>query len=136
MKYMLDTDICISLIRQKSEQMIQRLTKCVPGDICVSSITVAELVYGVNKSSRKEQNMSALEQFLLPLEITSFEQRAAIAYGVLRTTLEQKGKSIGSMDMLIGSHALSLGVILVTSNTREFQQIPDLKLEDWMVRSK
>jgi len=136
MKYMLDTDICIGLIRQKSEQLIQRLTKCVPGDVCVSSITVAELVYGVKKSGRIEQNMSALEQFLLPLEISAFEQRAAIACGALRAYLEQQGNSIGSMDMLIGSHALSLGVILVTNNTREFQQIPDLKLEDWMVRSE
>jgi tRNA(fMet)-specific endonuclease VapC len=136
MKYMLDTDICIGLIRQKSEQLIQRLTKCVPGDVCVSTITVAELVYGVKKSGRIEQNMSALEQFLLPLEISAFEQRAAIAYGALRAYLEQQGNSIGSMDMLIGSHALSLGVILVTNNTREFQQIPDLKLEDWMVRSE
>jgi tRNA(fMet)-specific endonuclease VapC len=132
MKYMLDTNICIGLIRQKSGPLIRRLTECEPGDVGVSSITAAELVYGVRKSARVEQNMFALEQFLLPLEIADFDQRAAITYGAVRAALERQGNAIGSVDMLIGAHALSLDVTLVTNNTDEFQRIPDLELEDWM----
>ncbi len=132
MKYMLDTNICIGLIRQKPPKLIRRLTRCVPGEVGVSSITVAELAYGVNKSSQVEKNESALEQFLLPMEIADFDQRASATYGFLRAQLESEGKLIGTMDMLIGAHALSLGVILVTNNTDDFQRIPKLKVEDWM----
>ena len=132
MKYMLDTNICIGLIRQKPEKLIQRLTRCKPGDVGVSSITVAELAYGANKSNQIEQNLSALEQFLLPIEVADFDQLASATYGMVRAFLEHEGKMIGSMDMLIGVHALSLGVILVTNNTHEFQRIPKLKIEDWM----
>ena len=132
MKYMLDTNICISLIRQKPEKLIRRLTRCQPGDVGVSSITVAELAHGANKSNQIEQNLSALEQFLLPIEVADFNQPASAAYGMVRAFLEREGKMIGSMDMLIGAHALSLGVILVTNNTHEFQRIPKLKIEDWM----
>ncbi len=132
MKYMLDTNICIGLIRQKPVNLIQRLTRCDPGDVGVSSITIAELAHGANKSNQIEQNLSALEQFLLPVEVADFDQRASAAYGFIRAFLEREGKIIGSMDMLIGAHALSLGVVLVTNNTGEFQRIPKLKIEDWM----
>jgi len=132
MKYMLDTNICIGLIRQKPVNLIQRLTRCDPGDVGVSSITIAELAHGANKSNQIEQNLSALEQFLLPIEVADFDQRASAAYGFIRAILEREGKIIGSMDMLIGAHALSLGVVLVTNNTGEFQRIPKLKIEDWM----
>jgi len=132
MKYMLDTNICIGLIRQKPQKLIRRLTRCEPGDVGVSSITIAELAYGANKSNQAEQNLSALEQFLLPLEVADFDQQASAAYGYIRAFLEREGKIIGSMDLLIGAHALSLGVTLVTNNTDEFQRIPKLKVEDWM----
>ena len=132
MKYMLDTNICISLIRQKPQRLIERLTDCEPGDVGVSTITIAELAHGARKSSQVEQNMAALEQFLLPIEIADFDQRASMAYGLIRTSLEREGKMIGSMDMLIGAHALSLDAILVTNNTAEFKRIPDLNIEDWM----
>jgi len=132
MKYMLDTNICIGLIRQKPVNLIQRLTRCDPGDVGVSSITIAELAHGAKKSNQIEQNLSALEQFLLPIEVADFDQRASAAYGFIRAILEREGKIIGSMDMLIGAHALSLGVVLVTNNTGEFQRIPKLKIEDWM----
>lgn len=132
MKYMLDTNICIGLIRQKPQKLIRRLTRCEPGEVGVSSITIAELACGANKSNQIENNLSALEQFLLPIEIADFDQMASAAYGVVRAYLEREGKVIGSMDMLIGSHALSLGVTLVTNNTDEFQRIPKLKIEDWM----
>ena len=132
MKYMLDTNICIGLIRQKPQKLIRRLMRCEPGDVGISSITIAELAFGANKSNQVEQNLSALEQFLLPIEVADFDQRASAAYGVVRAYLEREGKIIGSMDMLIGAHALSLGVIVVTNNVDEFQRIPKLKVEDWM----
>jgi len=132
MKYMLDTNICIGLIRQKPQKLIRRLTRCAPGEVGVSSITIAELAHGANKSNQVEQNLTALEQFLLPIEVADFDQRASAAYGVVRAFLEREGKVIGSMDMLIGAHALSLGVTLVTNNVDEFQRITKLKIEDWM----
>jgi tRNA(fMet)-specific endonuclease VapC len=132
MKYMLDTNICIGLIRQKPQALIERLTTCAPGEIGVSVITVAELAHGAQKSNKVEENMSALEQFLLPLEVADFDQSASAAYGFVRVFLEREGKVIGSMDMLIGAHALSLDVILVTNNTSEFKRIPNLNIEDWM----
>jgi tRNA(fMet)-specific endonuclease VapC len=132
MKYMLDTNVCIGLIRQKPQKLIDRLTDCEPGLVGISTITIAELMYGARKSTRIEQNMSALEQFLLPVEIVDFDQSASIAYGFVRAALERAGCTIGSMDLLIGAHALSLDVILITNNTTEFQRIPHLKVEDWM----
>ncbi|MEW5941861.1 MAG: type II toxin-antitoxin system VapC family toxin [Chloroflexota bacterium] len=132
MKYMLDTNICIGLIRQKPQRLVERLTQCAPLEVGVSSITVAELAYGAQKSSRVEQNMFATEQFLLPLEIANFDQSASTAYGMIRALLERQGNIIGAMDMLIGAHALSLDVVLVTNNTGEFKRIPNLKIEDWM----
>lgn len=132
MKYMLDTNICIGLIRQRPQKLIRRLTRCEPGEVGVSSITIAELAFGANKSSQIEQNLSALEQFLLPIEIADFDQQASAAYGAIRAYLEHEGNIIGSMDMLIGAHALSLGITLVTNNMDEFQRIPKLKVEDWM----
>ena len=131
MKYMLDTNICIGLIRNKPQSLIERLTACAPGEVGVSSITIAELAHGANKSSQVEQNLSALEQFLLPIEVADFDQRASAVYGYVRVFLEREGKVIGSMDMLIGAHALSLNVIMVTNNTDEFRRIPNLKIEDW-----
>ena len=132
MKYLLDTNICIALIRQKSKELIKQITSHKPGDIGISTITIAELVHGAQKSTQTEQNMTALDQFLLPLEIVDFDQSAAVVYGHIRTYLENKGNLIGSMDMLIAAHALSLDVALVTNNTREFKRVPNLRIEDWM----
>jgi tRNA(fMet)-specific endonuclease VapC len=132
MKYLFDTNICIGLIRQQPKGLIKQLTSYKPGDIGISTITIAELIHGAQKSSHIEQNMTALDQFLLPLEIADFDQSAAFVYGYIRNYLESKGTVIGSMDMLIAAHALSLDVALVTNNTREFKRVPDLKMEDWM----
>jgi len=132
MKYMLDTNICIGLICRKPESLIKRLTECAPGDVGVSTITVAELAHGAQKSSQVEQNLSALEQFLLPMEIADFDMHASVTYGLVRAALEQAGSMNGSMDLLIGAHALSLDLILVTNNTGEFKRIPNLIVEDWM----
>jgi len=97
-----------------------------------SSITVAELEYGICKSQRQERNRAALMQFLLPLEIVEFDQSAAIIYGSIRSDLESRGLVIGSMDMLIAAHALSLNLILVTNNIQEFSRVPMLALENWV----
>jgi tRNA(fMet)-specific endonuclease VapC len=131
MRFMLDTNTCIFLIRRKHPQLLQRIVKCTLGDLGVSAITRAEMEYGVAKSSHVEKNRNALAEFLLPLEIAPFDEEAARTYGVVRAHLESKGTSIGSLDTLIGSHALSRGITLITNNTREFKRIPRLQVEDW-----
>ena len=132
MKYLLDTNICIALIRQRPAGLLQRLTSLEPGEVGLSSITLAELIYVADKSSQTEQNLAALEQFLLPLELVNFDESAATAYGQIRAGLEREGKVIGSMDMLIAAHALSLNIILVTNNTKEIGRVSGLLLEDWI----
>jgi tRNA(fMet)-specific endonuclease VapC len=136
MKYLLDTNICIALIRQKPAALIQRLTSLQPGDAGISSITLAELFHGVEKSARPEQNMSALEQFLLPLDLADFDQDSALAYGKIRADLERTGQLIGSMDILIAAHAVSLDAIMVTNNVKEFQRVKGLFVEDWISETK
>ncbi len=132
MKVMLDTNICIYLIKQQPPNVLGRFLSHAVGDIGISSITAAELAYGVSKSRHVPKNRHALEQFLSPLEIAAFDQAAAWSYGRLCGQLEAKGTPIGSMDMLIAAHALSLGVRLVSNNLREFRRIPGLRLENWV----
>jgi len=98
----------------------------------VSVITLAELEYGVSKSSRPARNREALAQFISPLEVVSFDRHATTAYGKLRAALEKKGQPIGSMDLLIAAHALSLQVRLITHNVKEFRKVPGLRIEDWV----
>jgi tRNA(fMet)-specific endonuclease VapC len=131
MKYMLDTNICIFITNKKSPRVLQKIAAQDVGDICISSITVAELFYGVYKSERIEQNHQALTQFLLPLVVLEFDALASEMYGKIRMRLEKKGTPIGSMDMLIAAHASSAKMTLVTSNTKEFARVPDLVVEDW-----
>ena len=116
MKFMLDTNICIYIIKQKPLKVLKHFSAHLVGEICISSITLAELQYGVAKSQQIEKNRQALAEFTLPLEIVHFDEKAAESYGEVRATLEKAGRSIGSMDMLIGAHALSLGITLVTNN--------------------
>lgn len=132
MKVMLDTNICIYLIKQQPPAVIERFLSHQVGDVGVSSITVAELAYGVSKSRHTTKNRFALEQFLAPLDVVAFDQDAALSYGLLRAQLEQKGSLIGSMDLLIAAHALSLGVRLATNNLREFRRVPGLRVENWV----
>jgi tRNA(fMet)-specific endonuclease VapC len=133
MKYMLDTNICIYLIKQNPAKVLKHFKAHSIGDIGISSITLAELRYGVSKSQYVEKNQLALDEFILPLEIADFDEKAAAEYGVIRAELEKKGKPIGAMDMLIGTHALSRGTTLVTNNVREFKEIKNLKVVDWSV---
>ncbi len=132
MNYLLDTNICIYLIKKRSFDLLQKFNTYTVGDIGVSAITVAELQYGVQKSQRPEQNQQALDQFLLPLLIADFDYQASLIYGHIRSALELQGTPIGALDMVIAAHALSLNVILVTNNTKEFTRVPDLRLENWI----
>ncbi len=131
MRIMLDTDMCIHLIRQRPQSALNRFAAYVPGDIGVSAITVAELEYGARKSARPRRNRQALEQFLSPLEVAAFDRAATRTYGRLRTHLERRGLPIGALDTLIAAHALSADVSLVTSNEREFRRVPGLRVENW-----
>lgn len=133
MKFLLDTNICIFLIKEKSPELRQRFQEHQVGDIGVSTITVAELQYGIAKSQFPQKNRQALAQFLLPLIIAEFDELAAQTYGEVRALLETKGPPIGSLDMLIAAHALSLNATVVTNNTREFNRVQGLDVVDWSV---
>lgn len=132
MKLMLDTNICIYIIKQQPVTVLKRFLEYQIGDICISSITLSELRYGVAKSTHQEKNTKALDEFITPLEVVSFDEEAAYVYGDIRATLEKAGTPIGSMDMLIAAHAVVLGIPLVTNNAREFVRIPALNLIDWL----
>lgn len=131
MKYMLDTNICIYVIKHKPPEAIKNFLKHDPDDMCISSITYCELMHGVEKSQAKERNRLAVTLFLSAISILSFDSHAAEEYGKIRADLERKGTPIGPMDMLIAGHARSEGLILVTNNTREFFRVEDIEIEDW-----
>ena len=131
MTYMLDTNICIYVMKNKPERVLKRFEKEINYGICISSITLAELEYGMKHSSNPAKNERALLKFLLPLRILSFESSAASAYGEIRAYLQKQGAPIGPLDMLIAGHARSKGLILVTNNVREFARVPELKWENW-----
>ncbi len=129
--YLLDTNICIFIINRKPAHVLDRLQSVVQKKIFISSVSVAELQYGVHHSRSVEQNLIALTEFLAPFDILDFDSRAAGQYGMLREALVQKGKLIGPYDLLIASQALANDLTLVTNNQKEFRQIKQLKLEDW-----
>ncbi len=132
MEFMLDTNICIYIIKRKPFDVIERFKQTEISRIGVSAITLSELSYGVSKSSKPKQNQMALAQFIAPLEILPYGDDAAQYYGILRTHLEKQGAPIGSLDMLIAAHALSTDCTLVTNNEKEFVRIPKLKIENWV----
>jgi len=131
-KYMLDTNICIYIIKKKPAHVIERFRQTPISQIGISSITLSELEYGVVKSSKPDQNQFALAQFLAPLEISSYGDEAAQQYGRLRALLEKQGTPIGSLDMLIAAHVLSIDCILITNNEKEFNRVPNLKIDNWV----
>jgi tRNA(fMet)-specific endonuclease VapC len=132
-KYMLDTNICIYIIKQKPKNVIERFRQAQVSEIGVSSITLSELEYGVMKSAKPEQNKLALAQFIAPIEISAHDDVAAQHCGVIRGHLERQGTPIGSLDMLIAAHALSQNSVLITNNESEFKRIPNLKIENWAI---
>lgn len=131
MKYMLDTNICIYAIKHKPEAVIQRFLQHDPEEMCISAITYAELMHGVEKSRAVEKNRIAISLFLSPITVLEFHTPAAEEYGKIRVELERKGTPIGPMDLLIAGHARSEGLILVTNNTKEFERVEGLAVEDW-----
>lgn len=132
MKFLLDTNICIYIIKHSPPSVIKKFQSLIIGDIGISSITLAELEYGVAKSDHKAKNEEALSNFIMPLEVLEFDPMAASVYGKIRAELEKNGNKIGSMDMLIAAHALSMNVILVTNNEKEFVRIKNLQIENWV----
>lgn len=131
MNYMLDTNICIYIIKKKPVQVFQIFNALKVGDVCISSITLAELEYGVHKSQFPDRNKIALANFLAPIVILPFSDRASVYYGNIRADLEKRGQVIGAYDLLIAAHALSEGLILVTNNTKEVSRITNLALKNW-----
>ena len=131
MRYMLDTNICIYAIKQKPEKVFQKLQKMDPKDVCISSVTYAELVCGVEKSEAVDKNRLALSLLLANIEILNFDTHAADEYGKVRADLEKRGIPIGPLDMLIAGHARSLGYTVVTNNIREFSRVKNLKTANW-----
>ncbi|MDA8335114.1 MAG: type II toxin-antitoxin system VapC family toxin [Peptococcaceae bacterium] len=131
MLYMLDTNICIYLIKSKSKLLLDRFKQCKPGEVGISTVTLAELRFGVAKSKFLKQNTAALNAFLPPLEIASFDEQAAGVYGMVRAELEAAGTPIGPLDTMIGGHALSLGASLISNNVGELGRIKDLQVLDW-----
>ena len=132
MNYLLDTNICIYLIKRKPISVLAKFNEHEVGDIGISTISVAELSYSVRKSRLRDQNQQALLQFLAPLVIAEFDTEAAFTYGQLRADLEAQGTPIGSLDTLIAGHAISLGVTVITNNERGFSRVPGLSVENWI----
>ena len=131
LKYLIDTDICIYVINQKYESVIDRFETVSFGEAAMSVVTYAELLYGAHKSQFQKQaiqKLEALAQYIPPL---SLPENAGRYYGKIRSLLEKKGKSIGGNDLWIAAHALSLDVILVTNNQKEFKRVAELKIENW-----
>jgi tRNA(fMet)-specific endonuclease VapC len=132
MRFLLDTNICIYIIKRKPVEVFEKFQTLKLSDIGISSITIAELEYGAYKSQRQSQNRAALHQFLMPLEILPFDQSATQTYGQIRAELERQGIVVGAMDLLIASQAISQSLVLVTNNVRELSRIPGLILENWL----
>ena len=130
MKHLLDTDTCIYVINERPAPVIAQFRKHPVGDIGISSITAAELAFGVAKSG-SPRNRQALAAFLLPIEVMPFDAQAALIYGEVRAELERRGRPIGPLDLLIAAHALHLGAVLVTNNLKEFKRVGGLRCVSW-----
>jgi tRNA(fMet)-specific endonuclease VapC len=132
MKYMLDTNICVYLIKKKPENVLINLQSNMGEGIAISAITLAELMYGVEASAYPEKNTLALNQFLSIVDILPFDDEAAAEYGKICAALRRQGTQIGAMDMLIAAHAKAKGLIIVTNNVSEFERVEGLGLENWV----
>ncbi|MGH8283357.1 MAG: type II toxin-antitoxin system tRNA(fMet)-specific endonuclease VapC [Gammaproteobacteria bacterium] len=131
MRYLLDTDTCIYIMKSQPPSVRERLTKVPVGQVAISAIVLAELQYGIGKSRRRENNMMALHDFLEFCTVEDWPHEAAGVYGNIRASLERRGTSIGGNDLLIAAHAVHARATLVTHNSREFKRVPGLKIEDW-----
>jgi tRNA(fMet)-specific endonuclease VapC len=131
MRYILDTDICIYIIKKKPEQVLKKLAKLESTDAVISAVTLSELIYGAEKSQHREKNLEALTGFLVPIDILPWDESAAKSTGEIRAVLEKSGKVIGPYDLQIAGQALSLNLTLVTNNEKEFSRVKGLKIENW-----
>ncbi len=132
MNYLLDTNTCIYIINKKPPSAVKRIRTKRPEEVAVSTITIAELEYGVARSKFPERNRFALMEFLLPFTILEFDQSAATYYGIIRSSLDSLGKPIGAMDTLLAAQARSRNLILVTNNEKEFRRVEGLHIENWV----
>jgi len=133
--YLLDTNMCIYIINKKPESVVKKFENFTPDEIKISTITVAELEYGVLKSKKRDQNRIALRNFLSMFEIITFDVRDAEIYGIIRNDLENRGRLIGPYDMQLAAQALARDLILVSNNTDEFNRIEKLRLENWVLKA-
>lgn len=134
MQYLLDTNTCIQLIKHHPPEFWRKLSAIPIGQIGLSSCVLAELWYGIEQSARPTENKAALDDFLDYVEVLDWPAEAAPVYGQLRAALKRQGTPIGAMDLMIAAHALALDAMLVTDNLREFQRVPELRVENWRVR--
>lgn len=132
MRYLLDTNICIYIAKRKPASVASRFARLRPGEVGMSVITYLELVYGAQKSQHAEENLARIELLEQLIPAQPLDRTVGAQYGSVRTELERKGSPIGAYDLLIAAHALSLGLTLVTNNTREFSRIAGLHLENWV----
>jgi len=130
LQYMLDTNIVIYAMRAKPLSLKEIFT-AQAGRMCISTITYMELVYGVERSTRRNQNLKILEGFVARMDVLALDEKAAMHAGQIRSELAKQGSPIGPYDQLIAGHARSLGVVLVTNNEREFERVPGIRLENW-----
>ena len=132
MRYLLDTNICIYLIKKRPSAVLERFRQHSPQDVAISAITLFELHYGIEKSQHRQRAEVALAKFLLPLSLIDIDQSAAIEAAAIRAKLEKNGMPIGPYDLLIAGLARSRAMTLVTNNTKKFERIVDLHLENWV----
>ena len=130
-RYMLDTDTCSYIMKRSNDAVLKRLQQVPVGDVCISVITKSELLFGVELSPRRQQNEVALNAFLRYVEVLDFPDEASLHYAKIRADLKTLGTMIGANDLFIAAHARSLGLRLVTNNTREFGRVRDLAIENW-----
>ncbi|HWZ44543.1 MAG TPA: type II toxin-antitoxin system VapC family toxin [Candidatus Saccharimonadales bacterium] len=130
-RYMLDTDICSYIMKRSNHQVLNRLQSVSVSDVCISVVTKAELLFGVEISGRRQRDEAALKAFLRYVEVLDFPDQAAPHYANIRADLKTRGMMIGANDLFIAAHAFSLGLTLVTNNTREFGRVLNLALENW-----
>jgi len=131
-RYLLDTDICIYIKKQEPKKVFEKCTQLTVGEIGMSIVTYGELVYGAHKSHYPEKNLSVAQDLINFIPLLPLPIKAAHYYGEVRASLEKQGKIIGNNDLWIAAHALAMDLILVTNNTREFERVPNLKLENWV----
>jgi len=134
--YLLDTNICIFLIKKKNPLLIEKFKKNYNKGIFISSLTLAELEYGVENSEHIEKNRLSLIEFLTIFEILNFEQKDAKEFGIIKRDLRNSGKMIGAVDALLAAQSISRKLIFITNNTKEFERINNLKIEDWTLPQK